>query len=180
MADKNEKISITEAEVRRDSHHEMDADERILHSLGYKQDLNRSISAFSNFAIAFSCCSVLSGLPPLWGDAMAAAGSLGTIWGWVITSCFTMMVALSLAEICSAYPTTGGLYFWVSKLATADWVPLACWMTGWCNWIGLCCKYIYIYIIGRRVENSIFFFIVGISSVDLGLAQFIAGIVSVW
>lgn len=117
----------------------LNADELLLQSLGYKQDLNRSISAFSNFAIAFSCCSVLSGLPPLWGDALVAAGSLGAIWAWVITSFFTMLVALSLAEICSAYPTTGGLYFWVSKLATADWVPLACWMTGWCNWIGLCC-----------------------------------------
>lgn len=102
--------------------------------------MNRSISAFSNFAIAFSCCSVLSGLTPMWGDAMIDAGSMGVIWGWVLVSIFTFLVALSLAEICSAYPTTGGLYFWVSRLATADWVPLACWVTGWCNWIGLCCK----------------------------------------
>ncbi|KAF1797966.1 amino acid/polyamine transporter I [Mucor lusitanicus] len=95
----------------------------------------------------------------MWGDAMIDAGSMGVIWGWLITAIFTMLVALSLAEICSAYPTTGGLYFWVSRLATADWVPLACWVTGWCNWIGLC---------------------FGISSVDLGLSQFIAGVVSVW
>lgn len=120
---------------------ELNADELLLESLGYKQDLNRSISAFSNFAIAFSCCSVLSGLTPMWGDAMTDAGSMGVIWGWVITSLFTMIVALSLAEICSAYPTTGGLYFWVSKLATSEWVPLACWVTGWCNWVGLCCRY---------------------------------------
>ncbi|OAD06931.1 hypothetical protein MUCCIDRAFT_34232 [Mucor lusitanicus CBS 277.49] len=138
---------------------ELNADELLLQKLGYKQDLNRSISAFSNFAIAFSCCSVLSGLTPMWGDAMIDAGSMGVIWGWLITAIFTMLVALSLAEICSAYPTTGGLYFWVSRLATADWVPLACWVTGWCNWIGLC---------------------FGISSVDLGLSQFIAGVVSVW
>ncbi|KAG1588445.1 hypothetical protein G6F48_005261 [Rhizopus delemar] len=137
----------------------LDADELLLQSLGYKQDLHRSISAFSNFAIAYSCCSVLSGLTPMWGDAMIDAGSMGVIWGWVITGLLTMMVALSLAEICSAYPTTGGLYFWVSRLATSRWVPLACWVTGWCNWIGLC---------------------FGITSVDLGLAQFIAGVVSVW
>ncbi|KAG2205697.1 hypothetical protein INT47_008054 [Mucor saturninus] len=156
MADTDKVIT---KEIEQGQGQELSADELLLQSMGYKQDLNRSISAFSNFAIAFSCCSVLSGLPPLWGDAMMAAGSLGTIWAWVITSCFTMLVALSLAEICSAYPTTGGLYFWVSKLATADWVPLACWMTGWCNWIGLC---------------------FGIASIDLGLAQFIAGIISVW
>ncbi|GAA5803030.1 hypothetical protein HPULCUR_008505 [Helicostylum pulchrum] len=50
-----------------------------------------------------------------------------------------MLVALSLAEFFSAYPTTGGLYFWVSRLATADWVPLACWVTGWffANMLGI-------------------------------------------
>ncbi|CAO3636929.1 unnamed protein product [Cunninghamella blakesleeana] len=135
------------------------ADEELLRKLGYKQDLSRSISAFSNFAIAFSCCSVLSGLTPLWGDSMTYAGSLGVIWGWFITSVMTTLVASSLAEICSAYPTTGGLYFWVSRLATSEWVPLACWLTGWYNWIGLC---------------------FGISSIDLGLAQFIASIINVW
>ncbi|KAI8055589.1 amino acid/polyamine transporter I [Gilbertella persicaria] len=137
----------------------LDADELLLQSLGYKQDLSRSISAFSNFAIAFSCCSVLSGLGPMWGDAMTSSGSMGVIWGWLITGTFTMIVALSLAEICSSAPTTGGLYYWTSRLATASWMPLACWVVGWCNWIGLC---------------------FGISSVDLGLAQFIASVVSVW
>ncbi|KAI8988952.1 amino acid/polyamine transporter I [Pilobolus umbonatus] len=154
----SEKITAREIE-NGSNNHVLNADELLLEKLGYKQDLSRSISAFSNFAIAFSCCSVLSGLTPMWGDSMIDAGSLGVIWGWVITASFTMVVALSLAEICSAYPTTGGLYFWVSRLATADWVPLACWMTGWCNWIGLC---------------------FGISSIDLGLAQFIAGVVAIW
>ncbi|KAG2224834.1 hypothetical protein INT45_008016, partial [Circinella minor] len=135
------------------------ADEQLLNELGYTQDLNRSISAFSNFAIAFSCCSVLSGLTPMWGDAMNDSGSLGVIWGWFITGTFTMIVAMSLAEICSAYPTTGGLYFWVSRLAPPKYMPLACWLTGWFNWIGL---------------------VFGITSVDLGLSQFIAGVINVW
>lgn len=65
------------------------------------------------------------------------------IWGWFITGTFTMMVAMSLAEICSAYPTTGGLYFWTSRLAPGPYMPLACWLTGWFNWIGLCFGTIY-------------------------------------
>jgi amino acid transporter len=76
----------------------------------------------------------------MWGTAMYQAGSMSVIWGWFITTFFTIIVAMSLAEICSAYPTTGGLYFWVSRLATAEWVPLACWVTGWANWMGLACK----------------------------------------
>lgn len=96
----------------------------------------------------------------MWGDAMNDSGSMGVIWGWFITGTLTMIVAMSLAEICSAYPTTGGiflssqflcvgnestecqigLYFWVSRLAPGRWMPLACWLTGWFNWIGLACE----------------------------------------
>lgn len=73
---------------------------------------------------------------------MYEAGSMSVIWGWFLTTFFTIIVAMSLAEICSAYPTTGGLYFWTSRLATSEWVPLACWLTGWANWMGLACKYL--------------------------------------
>lgn len=46
----------------------------------------------------------------MWGDAMNDSGSMGVIWGWFITGTLTMIVAMSLAEICSAYPTTGGIF----------------------------------------------------------------------
>ena len=38
-----------------------DEDERLLAELGYKQQLNRAWSGFSNFAISFSIISVLAG-----------------------------------------------------------------------------------------------------------------------
>ncbi|KAI7899513.1 amino acid permease-domain-containing protein [Cokeromyces recurvatus] len=98
------------------------------------------------------------GYKQLWGDAMLAAGSIAVIWGWILVSVFTFIVGLSLAEICSAYPITGGLYIWVSKLAPSEWVPLMCWLTGWCNWLGL---------------------VIAITSADLGLSQFIASIIHI-
>ncbi|CDH56687.1 amino acid transporter [Lichtheimia corymbifera JMRC:FSU:9682] len=127
--------------------------------LGYNKDPKNSLTLFSNFAIAYSCCSVLSGITPLWGDAMVDGGSLGVIWGWVVVSFFTTLSAMSLAEIASAYPRTGGLYIWVSRLAPPEWVPLACWVTGWFTWI----QYIF-----------------SVSSVGLGCSQFIAGIIQIW
>ncbi|BAT93817.1 hypothetical protein VIGAN_08035500 [Vigna angularis var. angularis] len=47
-----------------------------------------------------------------------------------------MLVALSMAEICSSYPTIGGLYYWSAKLAGPRWAPFASWITGWFNIIG--------------------------------------------
>ncbi|KAL9545382.1 hypothetical protein MBANPS3_007174 [Mucor bainieri] len=47
-----------------------------------------------------------------------------------------MCVALSLAEICSLYPTSGGLYYWVYELASRhpkarSKAPIAAFITGW-------------------------------------------------
>ncbi|KAI7898409.1 amino acid/polyamine transporter I [Cokeromyces recurvatus] len=133
-------------------------EEEILASFGYKQEMSKTISTISNFAIAFGCCSILSGLTPMWGDAMLSGGSIAVIWGWVIVSVFTFGVGLSLAEICSAYPVTGGLYIWVSRLAPPQWVPIMCWLTGWCNWLGLT---------------------VAITSADLGLAEFMSSVIGI-
>jgi amino acid permease len=66
--------------------------------------MKRDMSLVSTFAIAFGCCSILSGLTPLWGSAMMSGGSVAVIWGWMAVSTLTFLVGLSLAEICSAYP----------------------------------------------------------------------------
>eukprot|EP00258_Populus_trichocarpa_P047333 XP_024463352.1 amino-acid permease BAT1 homolog isoform X5 [Populus trichocarpa] len=47
-----------------------------------------------------------------------------------------MIVGLAMAEICSSYPTSGGLYYWSAKLAGPNWAPFASWITGWFNIVG--------------------------------------------
>lgn len=60
---------------------------------------------------------------------MTYGGPVAVIWGWPLVSFFTLCVALSMAEICSAYPTSGALYFWAAKLAGERWAPLASWVS---------------------------------------------------
>ncbi|CAN6469952.1 unnamed protein product [Victoria cruziana] len=47
-----------------------------------------------------------------------------------------MFVGLSMAEICSSYPTSGGLYYWSARLSGKQWAPFASWLTGWFNIVG--------------------------------------------
>jgi amino acid transporter len=47
-----------------------------------------------------------------------------------------MCIACSVAELVSAYPTCGGLYYTVSRLAPPKWVPSISWITGWINLLG--------------------------------------------
>ncbi|XP_054825052.1 amino-acid permease BAT1 homolog isoform X1 [Prosopis cineraria] len=111
-------------------------DDLRLKQLGYKQELSRSLSAVANFSMAFSIISILTGLTTLYGTGLRFGGPVTMVYGWLIVGAMTMTVGLSMAEICSAFPTSGGLYFWSARLCGRRWGPLASWLTGWFNIVG--------------------------------------------
>ncbi|MBC7871249.1 MAG: amino acid permease, partial [Chitinophagaceae bacterium] len=103
-----------------------------LHKLGYAQQLFREMGGFSNFAISFSIISILTGAILLFGYGLKFAGPVINTFGWPFVSFFVICIAASMAELASAYPTAGGLYFWAYKLAGPRWA----WVTAWFNMIG--------------------------------------------
>ncbi|MEQ0559302.1 amino acid permease [Amycolatopsis sp. NEAU-NG30] len=112
-----------------------DDDAARLHQLGYAQELKRTMSAFSNFAVSFTIISILSGCLTLYGFGMKTGGPAAMIWGWPLVGLFVILVGLGMAEVCSSYPTAGGLYYWAAKLAPKNG-PAWSWFTGWFNLIG--------------------------------------------
>jgi amino acid transporter len=100
-----------------------------LHGLGYAQELLRSMGGFSNFAISFSIISILTGAVILYNTGLELAGPAAVGLGWPLVTIFTLMIAATMAEIASAYPTAGGLYYWASILRNKDWG----WWTAWLN-----------------------------------------------
>ncbi|HUD80703.1 MAG TPA: amino acid permease [Streptosporangiaceae bacterium] len=111
------------------------SDEETLHHLGYAQELRRRMSGFSNFAVSFTIISILSGCLTLYGYGMNTGGPAIIVWGWPIVGIFTLLVGLSMAEVCSSFPTAGGLYYWSAKLARRNGAA-ASWFTGWFNFLG--------------------------------------------
>lgn len=103
-----------------------------LHGMGYAQELFRSMGGFSNFAISFTIISVLSGCLTLFYAGITTSGFAAGSIGWPLVTIFVVIVALGMAELASAYPTAGGLYYWASKLGGPGWG----WFTGWFNLIG--------------------------------------------
>src|SRR6202035_4330718 len=112
-----------------------DADERRLHELGYAQELRRRMSGFSNFAVSFTIISILSGCLTLYGYGMNTGGPAIIVWGWPIVGAMTLLVGLAMAEVCSSFPTAGGLYYWSAKLARKNGAAWS-WFTGWFNFLG--------------------------------------------
>jgi amino acid transporter len=108
-------------------------DERQLAELGYKQELSRAWSGFTNFAISFTIISVLAGTFTTFGQAWNAGGPIAISIGWPVICAFVLLVALSMAELTSAFPTAGGPYWWAARLGGKGWS----WFTGWFNIVGL-------------------------------------------
>jgi amino acid transporter len=126
-------------------HHE---DVKILHGMGYAQELSRSMSKFSNFAISFSIINILSGGINSYGQAIGSIGGAGAGIGWIVGCIISGMFALSMAQIASAFPTAGGLYHWGSILGNRFWG----WLTAWLNLLGL------ITVLGAINLGTAFFF----------------------
>ena len=91
-------------------------DEQRLAELGYKQELQRGWSSFSNFAISFSIISILTGAVTLYGTGLTAGGPVVMGLGWPLVTLFVLFIAASMAELASAIPTSGALYHWSSIL----------------------------------------------------------------
>ncbi len=112
---------------------ELTDDEKHLAKLGYSQDLHRSWSGFSNFAISFSIISILAGCFTNFGAGFNNGGPISISWSWPILGAFILLIGFTMSELVSAYPTSGGIYWWAAKLGG----PAAGFFTGWLNLIGL-------------------------------------------
>jgi amino acid transporter len=107
-------------------------DEQLLHRMGYAQELRRRLSGFTNFAISFTIISILAGTLTSYYIGFANGDPIIMSWGWPFVALMCLFVALAMAELASAMPTAGGLYYWASKLGTPVWG----WFTGWLNIVG--------------------------------------------
>jgi len=114
----------------------IDEDTQRLHEMGYAQELDRKMSGFSNFAISFTIISILSGCLTVYQYGLLHGGPPVMNWGWLFVGTMVIFAGLSMAEICSAYPTAGGLYYWSAKLAPGKSGPVWSWFTGWFNLLG--------------------------------------------
>jgi amino acid transporter len=101
--------------------------EEQLSRLGYAQELLRSMGGFSSFALSFSIISVLTGVFSTYKIAIQAGGPAGLGLGWPLVCVGTMLVALAMAELASAFPTAGALYHWSALLGgrSAGWMVAA-------------------------------------------------------
>ncbi|KAK4556769.1 GABA-specific high-affinity permease [Recurvomyces mirabilis] len=113
-----------------------DDDAAVLAGLGYTQELRRNFTMIEVFGIAFS----IMGLLPSIASTLAysiPAGPAGMVWSWFLASMFIFVVGLAMADLGSAMPTSGGLYWWTHYFASPKTRNALSFLVGYSNTLGL-------------------------------------------
>src|SRR5213592_1245086 len=111
----------------------LSADEKWLQRLGYRQELARRMDGFSNFAISLSIICILAGGITSFQVGFCSVGGASIGLGWPLVCALSLVVALTMGQVASAFPTAGGLYHWASILGGKG----CGWVTAWFNLAGL-------------------------------------------
>ncbi|CAA2934595.1 amino-acid permease BAT1 homolog isoform X1 [Olea europaea subsp. europaea] len=104
--EKNESVLLS-SHAQKQINNSVDLGQARLHKQDYKQELKHDLSVLSNFAFSFSIISMLTGVTTLYNTGLTFGGLVSMVYGWLLAGCFTMFVGLSMAKICSSYPTSG-------------------------------------------------------------------------
>jgi amino acid transporter len=113
--------------------HHLTEDEKVLHQMGYAQELTRRMGAFQNFAISFAIICIVAGGLTAFPAALSAGGGASVGIVWPIGSAFALLVAAAMGQVASSYPTAGGIYHWSSILGGRGYG----WAAAWFNLLGL-------------------------------------------
>ncbi|WP_328429044.1 amino acid permease [Streptomyces sp. NBC_00443] len=131
----SERITAPRARVRGGADPSALDDDATLHAMGYPRKLTRRFQAFDNFAISFTIINIISGIFSGFGFGLNAGGPGVLVFGWIGVSVMVLFVGAAMAEVASAYPTSGALYFSAGKLAKRHKGAWS-WYTGWLNFVG--------------------------------------------
>ena len=77
----------------------VDDDAAALAELGYKQELHRGMSGFSNFAVSFSIISILAGCITSFNIALKSGGPTAITIGWPLVGIFVHLLRIPYAYL---------------------------------------------------------------------------------
>ncbi len=132
-------------------------DNELLAEIGYKPELRRHFSTIQVFGVAFSIMGLLPSIASTLSLGLNA-GPVGMVWGWFCSSFFILCIGISMAELGSSIPTSGGLYYWTYYFAPESIQKSLSFVIGYSNSLGL---------------------ISGLCSIDYGLASLVLSAVRI-
>ncbi|KXN86792.1 hypothetical protein AN958_09643 [Leucoagaricus sp. SymC.cos] len=111
-------------------------DQDVLALLGYKEEFKRDFSRLELSGLLFNLVGVVGSIAAVLLYSIPYGGPVGMVWGWFTCCVFLIFVAMAIAELGSAAPTAGGLYYWTFKFSSQRFRKLLSWLIGYINTSG--------------------------------------------
>ncbi|CAH0020079.1 unnamed protein product [Clonostachys rhizophaga] len=114
-------------------------DDFFLEQMGYNPQMKREFSPFQLICSAFTVTNSWLGVASGFTSGISAAGPASITYGLILMFILNIFVAISLSELISAMPTSGGQYYWALTLAPKKVSRVAAYITGVCNLFAAYC-----------------------------------------
>jgi choline transport protein len=127
--------------------------------MGYAVQVKRDLNVFQLTGTAFSITASWIGVTGGFAAGVLVGGSVVLIWGLVIITVVNVAISVSLAELISAMPNSGGQYYWAMRLAPPRYARFFAYATGMLNLMGgLCATASISVLVGHMVMGSVSLF----------------------
>ncbi|QRW22268.1 amino acid permease [Rhizoctonia solani] len=104
--------------------------------MGYKQELKRNLSIASLLGFGFSVTNSWWGAGASLAAGILSGGPVLMVYGLIFLALVSVCIGVSLSELASAMPNSGGQYYWAGQIAPKRHAPLLAFLTGALNWAG--------------------------------------------
>jgi choline transport protein len=125
--------SAVGANIRTQYASEEDAE---LAEMGYKPELKRNFSVWSLLGVGFGLTNSWFGISASLVTSISSGGPLMIVYGILIIAVVSSFIGITLSELVSAYPNSGGQYYWTLVLAPKKYSRFWAYMCGALAWAG--------------------------------------------
>lgn len=107
-----------------------------LAEMGYTPELKRNFSVWSLLGIGFGLTNSWFGISASLITSISSGGPLMVVYGILIIAFISTFIGITLSELVSGYPNSGGQYFWTAELAPKKNAGFWAYMCGALAWAG--------------------------------------------
>ncbi|ODQ48679.1 hypothetical protein PICMEDRAFT_70299 [Pichia membranifaciens NRRL Y-2026] len=130
-----ENLRVLGHQIAQEIYYDDDNNEEVQH-FQYKPELEHKFSVGSIVGLGFSLMNVPFGVASTLSIGLVCGANATIFWGWLLFGFFSIMISLSLSEIASKFPTSGGVYHFSCILSNEKYSLITSWFDGWYLLIG--------------------------------------------
>jgi choline transport protein len=99
----------------------LSADERQLRAQGHTGELPRQFGTLATISLAFTITNSWIGISAVFATPLFAGGGPTVFWGQLVAAVACSFINAGLAELASAFPSSGGQYQQVLSMSFSFW-----------------------------------------------------------